>query len=166
MEAKFVVRAALDRSACLAMARHQLKWLKLAFWAVDAVMLALAVTLTRSGSPHAGIVSVFCVLLIIYSLALDYIAGWMMFKSVNKAIGVTEYTFGADSVRAVNRQEDTALGYNTFVKLDETDRRFFLYLRKNTALVLSKAGFTTGKPEDFAAFLAAKCGKEVKRSKY
>ncbi len=165
MDAKFVVRSGLDRDACLAMARHQLKPVKLAFFLVDAVVIALAAMLLRSGSQHAGIVCVFAVVLVLYSLALDQIAGRMMFRAANKAVGVTQYDFGPEDIHAKNRQEETRLRYDGFVKFHETDRHFFLFLRRNSALVLAKRGFAAGKPEDFAAFFAQKSGLPVKRSR-
>ena len=166
MHPKYIVRTTLDRAACRALARHQMRRLKFYFFSLDIMLAVCVVMLWVRGSAFAGLASVVLLLLLAYTLFSDRLAGAMIFQSANHDVGETEYAFFEDEIKAVNRAETSRLHYAGFPAIHETGEHFFLYIQKNVAIILPKADFAEGDPAKFGLFLAEKTGKVLLRSKY
>lgn len=59
-------------------------------------------------------------------------------------------------VEYAGRQEQGFYTYDQVVRLRENQRYFFLYVAKNRAMMVDKAGMTLGAPDQLRAFLAQK----------
>ena len=163
MENKFIVRTTLDAAACKALARHQTRRLKSLFLGIDILLAVCTALLWRSGSSFAGLASVVLLLLVLYTLFLDRFAGMLMYQAASKNVSETEYAFSETGIAVTSARETSELKYSAFLMAHETDTHFFLYIQKNVAVILPKADFTAGRPEDFAAYLAERLGKPVLR---
>ena len=163
MEPRFIVRTTLDKPACKALARHQMRKLKFYFWATDVVLAVLVAMLWRQGSAFAGLASMALLLVLAYTLFCDQLAGAMIYRSANLSDGETEYAFGEDAVTVTNRAETGRIRYASFFGIHETATHCFLYIQKNVAIVLPKKDITVGDPAQFGAFIAGKTGKALLR---
>ena len=163
MEPRFIVRTALDKAACKALARHQMRKLKFYFCATDIVLAVLVVMLWMQRSPFAGLASMALILLLAYTFFCDQLAGAMIYRSANLSAGETEYAFGEDTITVANKAETSRIRYASFFAIHETMTHCFLYIHKNVAIVLSKKDFTVGDPEQFGVFIAEKIGKPLLR---
>ncbi len=56
-----------------------------------------------------------------------------------------------------------SLDYSNIKAVLEDRDHYFLFLNKNTAHILNKSQFTTGRPNEFGAFISTKTGAVVKR---
>lgn len=165
MKPNFIVRTTLDKPACKALARHQMRKLKFLFFSLDLMLTVCVVMLWVKGSAFAGLASVVLLLLVGYTVFSDHLAGSMIFQSANHDVGETEYSFAEDGVTAVNRKETSRIRYGSFLGVHETEGHYFLYIQKNLAIILPKSDFVSGDPAGFEAFIAEKLGKPVLRSR-
>ena len=165
MEPKYIVRTTLDRPACRALARHQMRKLKFLFFSLDLMLAVCVAMLWVKGSAFAGLASVVLLLLLGYTVFSDRLAGSMIFQSANHDVGETEYSFAEDCVTAANRKETSRIRYGSFLGVHETEEHYFLYIQKNVAIILPKADFVEGDPAGFEVFIAEKLGRPVLRSR-
>ena len=163
MKPNFIVRTTLDKPACKALARHQMRKLKFYFCATDIVFIVLVALLWRSGSAFMGLAAMALILLLAYTLFCDQLAGAMIYRSANLSAGETEYAFGEDAVAVTNKAKTSRFLYKSFLSVHETEAHCFLYIQKNVAIVLPKADVAVGDRAQLGTFIAGKIGQPLLR---
>ena len=71
------------------------------------------------------------------------------------------YDFTADSVVLSGGGEEEATAYSDITEIVELPRLFVLFAGGKTAATVSKGAFISGEAEAFAAFISARCGREI-----
>lgn len=56
---------------------------------------------------------------------------------------------------------ESRTSYTVIQKLFEDQARYFLFVNKNSAVIVRKDGFTVGDPAEFGAWIAEKTGEEI-----
>lgn len=96
---------------------------------------------------------------LLYMLFLPNIASAMLGRG-RRASGAV-YDFTADSVVLSGGGEEEATAYSDITEIVELPRLFVLFAGGKTAATVSKGAFISGEAEAFAAFISARCGREI-----
>lgn len=93
----------------------------------------------------------------------------IMFIVQNKKFKNTtlDYTFNDQKILIVgnseNAHEETEMFYNNLAKVKQTKKYIYLYLDKNSALIVDKKGFTSGSSEKVMELLNLKFNKKKEK---
>lgn len=163
MNERFVVKTTLSKADTYALARQQLGKNKI-FMSICSVLLIAGTIVNwfRDGD-YKTLLAVGAVVLVLISLFMDKLIGWVMYRNANKVVGETTYTVTNADIYMRCEVREGGIPYDAFTDLVETNDRFFLYIQKRAAFIFPKKDFIEGDIDAFRKFLIKKTAMEVRR---
>lgn len=114
--------------------------------------------------PHMlvlGGLTLFWGLLSFFFWKIPNINSWLTWKRYSPKNTEVLVEFCEDYFAGYMPTGESRTSYTVIQKLFEDQMRYFLFVNKNTAVIVRKDGFTVGEPAEFGAWIAEKTGEEI-----
>ena len=130
-------------------------------YAAVVMTLGAVVLIFGDGTARKGLMVAVLAVMALTLIFEDKLNGFLALKRMAPGSNVAQTVFTEDCYRSSAKLGSTEWSYENIVAVAEDARYFIFLLGKSHAQLYDKQNMTGGTPEEFAAFISEKTGKNV-----